>query len=65
MKVPYDVVLPQVNVLGSLRRSRTVSHRISSGSANPENPTSNIGLPITCGTSMRSSIRLKSRPRSS
>ena len=96
MKVPYDVVLPQVSVLGStmayreathrsrffctgtrprrtyggmsfpwLHRQRIASHRISSGSANRENQTSSIGLPIMFGTSMRSSLTLESRQHSS
>jgi hypothetical protein len=38
---------------------RIASHRISLGSANRENPTSSIGLPIMSGTSMRSSITLE------
>src|ERR1700730_13590355 len=92
VKVPYDVVLPQVSVLGStmayreagnpdgpvalflhgnptssyLWRNiislwRIASHRISSGSANRENQTSSIGLPIMFGISMRSSLTLESR----
>jgi hypothetical protein len=99
MKVPYDVVLPQVSVLGFtmayreagnpdapvalflhgnptssylwrniipwLHRQRVASHRISSGSANRENQTSSIGLPIMFGTSMRSSLTLESRQHSS
>ena len=99
MKVPYDVVLPQVSVLGStmayreagnpdapvalflhgtrprrtyggmsfpwLHRQRIASHRISSGSANRENQTSSIGLPIMFGTSMRFSLTLESRQHSS
>src|SRR5260370_41940067 len=42
-----------------LHRQRIASHRISSGSANRENQTSSIGLPITFGTSMRSSLTLE------
>ena len=95
MTVRSDVVLPQVNVLGStmayreggiwrhlsrffctgtrprhtyggisfrwLHRLRIASHRILSGSANRENQTSSIGLPIMFGTSMRSSLTLESR----
>ena len=99
MTVRSDVVLPQMNVLGStmayreagnpeapvallsararprrtyggisfrwLHRRRIASHRISSGSADRENQTSSIGLPIMFGISMRSSLTLESRQHSS
>jgi hypothetical protein len=40
------------NVIPLVGRQRIASHRISSGSANRENQTSSIGLPIMFGTSM-------------
>ena len=63
MTVRSDVVLPQVNVLGS-----TMAYREAGNLEAPValflhgNPTSSIGLPIMSGISMRSSIRLESRP---
>jgi len=99
VKVPYDVVLPQVSVPGSTMAYReagnpdapvalflhgnptssylwrniiplvaSTAHCIAPdliGSANRENQTSSIGLPIMFGTSMRSSLTLEFRQRSS
>jgi hypothetical protein len=48
-----------------LHRWRIASHQISSGSANRENQTSSIFLPIMFGTSMPSSLMLESRQHSS
>jgi hypothetical protein len=48
-----------------LRRWRIASHRISSSSANRENPKSNIDLPILYSTLMRSLMALESCQRSS